>query len=318
MLILPATTCLMLAAAPAAAQSLRWSTGPAGGGWFGLNQAIAAHVAKVDPGLRIEVIPGGGKDNPTSVQSGAAQFGTSIDFLSAAALAGRDPYGAAHPALRSIGAGWSPLPFHLVHVPGVTGDLPTALKSDKLRIGLPPASTSDELTFRRVLAFYGTDYERLRGKGATLLHGSYDDLVKAFGAGEIDYVFGATTTPADAIAKMGAAPRGGQLAALPDALIDSLSRQYGYGQGSIAADAYPSMQKGPVRTTFMETVFLVSSDVPEDTVYRVTKALIAPGTDTAAVHPALRKFDKAKAWQNLPLPLHPGAERAYREAGYMK
>lgn len=36
-----------------------------------------------------------------------------------------------------------------------------------------------------------------------------------------------------------------------------------------------------------------------------------------AVHPSLAGFNPATAWRNVPAPLHPGAARAYREAGFM-
>ncbi len=99
--------------------------------------------------------------------------------------------------------------------------------------------------------------------------------------------------------------------------MTGLCTSFGYGQGDIPADAYPLMQEAPVRTTFMETVFLVSADVPERTVSLVTNALIALGAP-GAIHPALERFSPATAWTNVPVPLHPGAAHAYREAGFMR
>jgi hypothetical protein len=44
--------------------------------------------------------------------------------------------------------------------PGPAADMSALLSSPGLRIGIPPTSTSDELTFRRVLAFYGASTRR--------------------------------------------------------------------------------------------------------------------------------------------------------------
>lgn len=302
----------------ASARTLRWVTGPAGGGWHSLNQAICAHIEQAVPGLKIEVVAGGGRDNPTLLQQGAAEFATSVDHLCAAASKGSDPYaGNVHTKLRCIGVGWSPLPFHVVHTRHVTPDLAAAIRSGKLRIAVPPPATSDELTFRRVLAFYGTDYGKLDAGGSLVFHGSYEAIVEAFAAGAVDYVFGATTMPAQAIDAMGLARRGGKLAPLAADLMTCLCRSFGYGQGEIPADTYPLMQEAPIRTTFMETVFLVSADVPESTVWLVTKALIASGAH-GAIHPALKQFSPATACAGVPVPLHLGAARAYREAGLMQ
>lgn len=62
-------------------------------------------------------------------------------------------------------------------------------------------------------------------------------------------------------------------------------------------------------------IFLISAAVSEDEAYRVTKALLNHRAELASINASLSDFDPAKAWQNLPVPLHPGAARAYRELG---
>lgn len=212
---------------PADAQTLRWATGPDGGGWYALNQAICSFIEQAVPHLKIELLAGGGRDNPTLVQHGVVEFGTSVDYLCAAASKGDEPYaGEVHDKLRCIGVGWSPLPFHVVHADNVGTDLVAAIKSGKLRIAVPPPTTSDELTFRRVLAFFGSDYHRLDKGGSVIFHGSYDSIVGALASGVVDHAFGATTMPAEAIAAMGRGPRRGKLSPLPADLIASLSASF--------------------------------------------------------------------------------------------
>jgi TRAP-type uncharacterized transport system substrate-binding protein len=50
----------------------------------------------------------------------------------------------------------------------------------------------------------------------------------------------------------------------------------------------------------------------------MTKALFDNLDQMVAAHSAAKAIDKADAPKNPPVPLHPGAERYYREAGLLK
>lgn len=59
--------------------------------------------------------------------------------------------------------------------------------------------------------------------------------------------------------------------------------------------------------------------VGEDVVYLLTRELLAQLDEIRTLHPTLREFDHSDlAVANLAVPLHPGAERAYREAGLLE
>jgi uncharacterized protein len=70
---------------------MEWVTGPKGGSWYAMNEGIGHLLAEKDPSIDIRVVRGGGQDNPTRVQEGESHFGTSIDFVSAAAYRGLSP-----------------------------------------------------------------------------------------------------------------------------------------------------------------------------------------------------------------------------------
>jgi hypothetical protein len=65
--------------------------------------------------------------------------------------------------------------------------------------------------------------------------------------------------------------------------------------------------------------YLVTHDgVSADTVYAMTKALWTSLDQLTAAHSAAKAIDLKKALEGMPVPLHPGAERYYKEAGVMK
>ena len=65
--------------------------------------------------------------------------------------------------------------------------------------------------------------------------------------------------------------------------------------------------------------FLVSHEgVSEETAYQMTKLLFENLDKMAASHAAAKVIDVQKALDGMPVPLHPGAERYYREVGVLK
>ncbi len=65
--------------------------------------------------------------------------------------------------------------------------------------------------------------------------------------------------------------------------------------------------------------FLITHDgVSEDTAYKMTKLLFESLPQLVAAHAAAKAIDPAKALDGMPVPLHPGAEKYYREAGILK
>ena len=65
--------------------------------------------------------------------------------------------------------------------------------------------------------------------------------------------------------------------------------------------------------------FLVTRDgVSTDTVYRITKSMWENLDALVAAHSAGKAIKKENAMKGMPVPLHPGAEKYYREVGILK
>lgn len=292
---------------------LVWAAGPAGAGWFELAAALAGLAADAADAPPVTVVPGGGLENPLAVAVGRVHLGMSVDFLVAAAHVGTEPYGPpARPGINVLGRGWSSLPFHLIRADAVSTPFEQAIRAPGFRIGVPPLETSDELTFRRVAAHFGTSYDAIRAAGGIVLLAPYLEIADALVAGRIDFLFGATTLPAEIIRRIARGPRPAALLPLPEELLESL-RSAGYGSGVIPRGTYPELQSADVRTAFMETVVMISAALPDEPVARLTRALLRDVDRLRRAHPALAAFDPAAALHNPPAPVHPGAALAYRE-----
>jgi TRAP transporter TAXI family solute receptor len=93
----------------------------------------------------------------------------------------------------------------------------------------------------------------------------------------------------------------------------------GYTPGTMPADTFKG-QAEPVKTVGFPTVVITNKELPEPIAYTVTKTIIENRDALVRGHAGLKDFDPATAWrpEKVGLPLHPGAERAYREKGWMR
>ena len=310
----------MAASGALAQQNLEWASGSPGGSWFTIVTGLANIVQEKNPDLKIRVVPGGGRDNPTLIDGGISQLGMGIDFLAAAAAKGEEPYKKKYTSLRSLGGTWAPAEFHVIVAAGEKRTLDQILADPKIRIGTSPRATSEELTLQRALVFNNNSPEKIQAAGGRVITGTYTQLISAFQDDQIDVLWGAGSVPTGIALEVETGRRDAKLIGFPEPLMKHLQEKFGYGTGVIPANSYKTVQPGgsEVKVTTLEAVILISDKVSTDTAYKITKTLLQSQDRFANIYKVLGKFDPKKAWQNQPVPLHPGAEKAYRELGYMK
>jgi TRAP transporter TAXI family solute receptor len=64
--------------------------------------------------------------------------------------------------------------------------------------------------------------------------------------------------------------------------------------------------------------FVTHEDVSDETAYQMTKLMFENLPTLVAAHKAAANITLDTALNGMPLPLHPGAERYYREVGLIK
>ncbi|MFD2179294.1 TAXI family TRAP transporter solute-binding subunit [Veronia pacifica] len=76
---------------------------------------------------------------------------------------------------------------------------------------------------------------------------------------------------------------------------------------------------GDVNTFGVGATFVSSTEVPEEVIYNVVKAVFENFDDFRRLHPAFANLKKEEMVKDgLSAPLHPGAEKYYREVGLIK
>lgn len=319
-LVLFFVSLIVLGASLAQAQTLTWTAGGVGGGWYAIAGGISNLINEKSGGITVKVIPGGGTVNPSLVNKGDCELGWGLPFMNAAAWNGEDPYTAKHSNLRAIAGGMSMNYFHFyvgAEIPHKTMD--EVFKQKKaIRIGISPAGTSEEWVFRKVLAHYRTDYKDLEASGFKFFRGSYAEQASQFKDRNVDAVFTFLALPAAAVTE---ATIGRSLRIMnfsPD-VLESLSK-YGIGAGKIPAGTYPKAANGneDVTTAIAGSVIIANKNLPDDVAYRIAKVIHENLDQFRKIHGSLAPYELKNAVTGTGAPLHYGAEKYYKEKGVVK
>jgi uncharacterized protein len=310
-------------------QAITWTAGALGGGWFDISSGLAA-LLREKANLTIRVIPGGGAQNPVLVDKGDAAIGLGLPPLLGAALQGQDPYRRKMESIRALAGNMSPNVLHFY----VAADsalakltLEEIFRGKKpIRLAIPKPGTSDIWVLERIMTFYGLCstgrigdcYKSWEEAGARLLRGSYADELAMFKGRKVDGVFAILALPAEAVT---AASQARKLTLLPCSpqLLEHLTG-FGLGAGAIPGGTYPKAVGGTesVSAATIGTTIIVSATMNDDLAYIITKTINDNVDRVRKLHPSLADYDPAKGWLRLGLALHPGAERYYREQGWLQ
>ena len=314
---------LGLPALPAAAQpSLTWTAGAVGGGWYAISGGMA-ELIREKAGLNIKVIPGGGTQNPVLVEKGDADLGMGLPPLLGAAVRGEDPYpGQKHPALRAIAGNMSLNTFHFY----VAADSDFAklsmeeiFKGKKpIRLAISKPGSSDVWVFEKVMEYYKISYKDWEAAGARFFRGSYAEQAGAFKDRNVDGTFTFLALPGASVTEASVG-RNLRLLAFPKPLLQHLA-SFGLGEGPIPAGTYPKAANGnePVLSATMGTTITVNARMSNDTAYLLAKTLNDNVDRVRKIHGSLADYDPSKGHLYLGVALHPGAEKYYREKGWLK
>ena len=181
------------------------------------------------------------------------------------------------------------------------------------QIGVGPAGSGSEANTNEILGVDGIAYKDL----TKALFLSSTEAVDAFKSQQIDGFCLTDGVPSPAIVdvansmKIGFLPISGELA-------QKVTTTYkGFSPATIPAGSYKGVTT-PVDTVAVQAILVVRQDLDNDLVYWLTRTLVEKQAELAQADPLGKAFSPESAIKDLPIPLHPGAERYYRETGILK
>ena len=299
-----------LFAAPAAAQQVTFMTGPQGGSWIPLGGALKGMWEKAVPGLNITQTPGAGIANVRGVDEGKAHIGSGNSSTTVDGIEGRTPYPKKVTKVCQV-ANLYPQYFQVVALADAKVNSFADLKGKSL-VTQPKGNTAEAVT-AMVLQINGMSYQSLARAN---FQAAYTDAVSIMKDGHAQVFTLGTTAPASAVMDLASA-RDVKLVPVDDKTMDAMKKlNPGYNKLIIKAGTYPKQDRD-VPVIGYSTHIVASCDLPEQTVYQMTKAMASNVDSMAAVVKAISGITPKDMALDIGVPFHKGAAKFYKEAGAM-
>ena len=305
-LFVAAAAVALSGATAAKAENWKIMTGPQGGSWYPLGGAIQNIVEKNVPGVKLQVLPGAGISNVKGVQAGKAEFGFGNAVSTVDGVNGRAPFDAKTDKVCQVATLYFQY-FHMVALADA-GINTVADAMGKALTTQQKGNTGEQMT-RHVLQVYGLSYDKMK----KVNFGSYADSVAQLKDGHAQLFTLITTIPASSVQDLATA-REVRVIEVPDEKLKALQKiNTGYDKRIIKAGSYAKQTKD-IQTIGTWTHLIANCTLPEDKVYKVTKALIDNVNDLGLVVAAVKGLTPKDMATDLGIPYHKGALKAYKEA----
>lgn len=297
-------------AAPVSKTAVSIATAGMGGAYYpvgvGLSEIFTNYVPEVE--ARVEVT-GGTVENPGLVDLGDAEIGLANKDMAYFAFEGAEPFNQKHENLRGLFNGLAPGVVHYAVLESSGIKTLSDLKGKKVAVG--PQGNSTSLFLRKALETLGYFWGDI-----TPSYLSFSEGMQALSDGKVDMAIASAGTPVSAIQELAATGKSFRLLGLEDEFRAKFLEAYPYYMAyTIPKDVYNLPED--VVTVATQNMVMVNADVSEELVYKMTKAIFENLDILIAASPSASYVTLEDA-PNTNIPLHPGAERYFKEVGALK
>jgi uncharacterized protein len=311
LLAMAGAAALVAGTASAQQQFVNVLTGGQSGIYYPLGVALATIIGKEVPNVRATAqVTKASAENLNLLQAGRGELALTLADSLSDAWKGNADAGFPKPLdrLRTVSATYS---NYIQIVANADSGIRTLADLKGKRVSVGAARSGTELNARAVFRAAGLSYSDLAkveylpfGESVELIKNrQLDATLQSAGLGVASIRDLATSVkivvipvPADVVAKVGDAA---------------------YQPGIIPANTYEG-QTTDIATAVIPNFLVTHAGVSDDLVYRKTKAMYDNLDTLYAAHNAARAIKRENAASGSPVPLHPGAERYYREVGVIK
>jgi TRAP transporter TAXI family solute receptor len=294
--------------------SLVFSAGPTGGTWTPMAAATAEVIKKKYPELDVLVEPGAALVNMEKMRNDKADLAWSMTTVLADARAGSNSWKGKQTDKPMFVASYYPNVWQLV-VPA-SSDVRKLSDLKGKAVALPPrGNTSLAEGWEWLLRVNGMKLDDLGTKS----YGSLTENAEAIRNRQAVALGWFTTVPANYMLDLGTSMKL-RMIPLSDAEFDKLKAiNAGFVRHVIPKGTYAQYGVDEDVPTFQApTILIAHGKTPPDVVYKVAKAVVEGREDFARVTAAMKGVTAKDMAQNAGMPVHPGAERYFREAGLLK
>lgn len=287
-------------------------TADSGGTMYPVGSAIAQALTEKEPFLKVNTSASNGSlANVQGIENGQIDMGLVSADVALVAYEGKAEFsGKPVENLRVIAAVYSSLSNWMVRE---NADIVYVHDLIGKRVALGPEGSTTELSARNALTVLG-----INKNNTQFLNYGLGTAGTAVMENDVDAVHGFAGIPINGLEEMAQKTPTRLLQYTDEELHKILARNASYSRSIIPAGTYTG-QTQPVETFGVKCLLCVSADMDEELVYTITKALYDSVDEMAEEQPVMAEMKKEDfCYSNLPVPLHPGAEKFYRERGLVQ
>lgn len=295
------------------------AAGPvAGTSYVGLG-ALCKLITNAHPDANVNLIPGSDVSNPMRIQNREVDIACETVCISKAAKDGVVPFKKPVANILSLANLRTDALLNIVvrADSGITSIEQIKEKKIPLRVGPGPRGSVTQLALEWVLNEYGITFDDIKSWGGKIYNNNFNDVSDMAKDGQVDMVVWLGPGEAWFFTELAAnVPL--RWLSVNDKVAEVMKEKHMLYSGTLPSTMFKGMMGRDVSTVGTYMSLIVREDMSEDTAYSLTKALCEGRDDVITACPQWGTFKPENAWSDMPHPLHPGAEKYYREAGFMK
>lgn len=308
------------AAVPAGAGThLNLVSGAVSGKWYLNMGLIGKAIAAMYPDMEITMLPGAGRSNVIMADKGKADVTFSQAALTSAARDGIAPYDHKVTQVCTLMNIQDPQNFNVLVRRDLGIDSIEQIRERKIpvKVSTGPQGGNSEVYGRWLFDAYGISFEDIASWGGKVFSSTMEGVIEAVQNNQADIVIWNGSGESWHIAEILKSTPFRALAVSGPA-AEKMSEEHGFRPAVLPKEYY----KGQIAEADVPTLcdwleILVPASMPDETAYRLTKA-VAEGLEfLSRGNPDWQKVRRDTLAKDFTLPMHPGAARYYREQGLL-
>ena len=308
-LLTVAVLCLAGTVLPAG-ERLTMGTGGTAGVYYPLGGAMSQLVTSKNPGIEITAqATGATGENLRLVQAHDIDLAIVQNDLTHAAYNGLEPFTSKNQDILAIARLY---PEYLHVVATKESGIKTMADFKGKRISVGARGSGNEANCRQIFEFYGLDYENI--EPIFLPYGETADMFKDRQVDAFVFTIGSPNPAIQDITTLQ------EIVFVPvdGAERDAIYEKFPYlTKDVLPANSYNG-QTQPVETMSVQAILVANKNLSDDTVYAITKTIFDNLPELVMAHNTAALFSLDKYMDGVTIPLHPGAERYFKEKGLIK
>lgn len=297
-------------------------TGSTGTSWYSYGATFAEVLPRALPsGSMVNAAAeGGATSNPIQVANGTYQLGIGYNLSDKWAFNGESLYTEPYDNLRGI-AGYLDTFYYIAVVrsdAGWTDLADVAANHIPINISVLPAGNMGNIVASMIFEYYGMTFDDIISWGGKVEYADWSTSVENLKDGRTDFICHNITQGHAAVTEL-ASTVDMTFIQFPQDMIDTFVSEKGFSPETLPANCFKG-QDADIDTFGVTSTLFCTADLPDDVAYGIAKALCENVEDIKAGHTALQRFsaESASEFAGMGIPLHPGAEQYYKEAGLME